>query len=119
VRQDILAERYGPLRERLDLALKQPSIVIAVKLAQRCFVELVEDIAQLVFVGASGCETGAVKFSQCPHQGIAVFAADFTILDDPVPALSWLFFLLSDVGKLLRLQTNRISQVKAKAGQSH
>jgi hypothetical protein len=94
------------LRERFDLSLKQPSIVIAVKLAQRCFVELVEDIAQLFFVGAPGGETTAVNLSQCPYQGVAVFAADFTVVIPVSMIQSRLFhgiFLLSDLGQAVAL----------------
>jgi hypothetical protein len=56
-----------------------PAIVIPVQLAQRCLVELVEDIAQFFFIPVSRGEFGTVEFSQGPHQRVAMLATDFTI----------------------------------------
>ena len=68
------------LRNGPDFSLKLPAVVIPVQLAQGCLVELVQDIAELFLIPASGGETGAVDLSQRPHQRVAVLVADFTIL---------------------------------------
>src|SRR5947207_4592270 len=55
-------------------------LVIAAKLAQRCLVQVMKNIAQLVGWGITGGKTLPVDLAQCADGGGAVLVADFTIL---------------------------------------
>ena len=53
--------------------------VVLAKLAQRSFVELVQDTAQFLIIATSGSERRAIEPSQCPNQRVSMFAANFTV----------------------------------------
>ena len=54
--------------------------MIAAELAQRCLVQLKENLAQFLGLRIPSCETLSVNLAQCADQGIAVLVADFAIL---------------------------------------
>ena len=53
--------------------------VVLAKLAQRSFVELVQDTAQFLIIATSESERRAIVPSQCPNQRVSMFAANFTV----------------------------------------
>jgi hypothetical protein len=69
----------GLLRRVRDLVLQVGGLVIAAELAQRRFVQLEQNLAQLLGFGIAGRETLSVNLSQRADEGISVFAADFAI----------------------------------------
>src|ERR1700758_4897545 len=54
--------------------------MITAELAQRCLVQLEQNLAELLGVRIAGCETLAVHFAQCANEGVSVFGADFSVL---------------------------------------
>jgi hypothetical protein len=54
--------------------------MIAAELAQRRFVQLMKNLAQLFGFRITGGETRSVNPTQCADKRVAVFVADFTIL---------------------------------------
>src|SRR5205807_7207306 len=55
-------------------------LMIAPQLAQRCLIELSEDVTQLLCVRITGREARSVNLAQRADNGIAVLVADFAIL---------------------------------------
>jgi hypothetical protein len=62
-----------------DLAIQVAGLMIPAKLAQRCLVQLQQDLAQLLSFGITRSETLPVELSQRADDGVSVFAADFTV----------------------------------------
>jgi hypothetical protein len=62
-----------------DLAIQVAGLMIPAKLAQRCLVQLQQDLAQLLSFGITRSETLPVNISQRTDDGVSVFAADFTV----------------------------------------
>jgi hypothetical protein len=55
-------------------------LMIAAELAQRCFVELRENIAQFLGVRITGSKTLSVNLTQRADEGVSVLVADFTVV---------------------------------------
>src|SRR5215472_4806610 len=53
--------------------------MIAAELAQRCLVELKQNLAQLLGFRITGCEALSVNLAQRADEGVAVLVADFAI----------------------------------------
>src|SRR5262249_41390980 len=53
--------------------------MIAAELAQRCLVELKQNLAQLLGFRITGCEALSVNLTQRADEGVAVLVADFAI----------------------------------------
>ena len=54
--------------------------MITAELAQRCLVQLKQNLAELLGVRIAGCETLAVHFALCANEGVSVLGADFSVL---------------------------------------
>src|SRR5262245_15248360 len=63
-----------------DLVIQMTGLVVAAKLAQRCLVQVKQNIAQLVGWGITGGKTLPVNLAQCTDEGGAVLMADFAIV---------------------------------------
>src|SRR5215471_17912533 len=55
-------------------------LMITAELAQRCFVQLKQNLAELLGVRIASRETLAVHLAQCANEGVSVFGADFSVL---------------------------------------
>src|SRR5215471_8139096 len=55
-------------------------LMITAELAQRCFVQLKQNLAELLGVRIASCETLAVHLAQRANEGVSVFGADFSVL---------------------------------------
>jgi hypothetical protein len=53
--------------------------MIAAELAQRCLVEVKQNLAQLLGFRITGCEALSVNLTQRADEGVAVLLADFAI----------------------------------------
>jgi len=71
--------RGALLRSLGDLVFQMAGLVIAAELAQRRFVQIRENRAQLLGVGIAGCETPSVNLAQGADGRTSVFAADFAV----------------------------------------
>ena len=63
-----------------DLVLQVAGHMITAELAQRCLVQLKQNLAELLGVRIAGCETLAVHFALCANEGVSVLGADFSVL---------------------------------------
>src|SRR5215471_17916900 len=55
-------------------------LMITAELAQRCFVQLKQNLAELLGVRIASRETLAVYLAQRANEGVSVFGADFSVL---------------------------------------
>src|ERR1700712_1482134 len=78
------------LRGLGDLVLQVAGFMIAAELAQRRFVELKQDIAQLRGVRIAGCEAAAVNLAQRAEEGVAVLVADVAVVVAMTMVQTWL-----------------------------
>src|SRR3977135_925461 len=62
-----------------DFVLQVTGLMIAAELAQRRFVQLKQNFAQLLGFRIAGCEALSVNLAQRADEGVSVFAADFAI----------------------------------------
>jgi hypothetical protein len=94
-----------------DFSLKVPAVVVPVQLAQRCFVKLVQNITQFVFIPASRSETGAVESSQRPNQRVAVLRLISPFLSRCRLSSPGSFMASSScvISEIERLQTNHVT----------
>jgi hypothetical protein len=67
------------LRSFGNLVLQVAGLMIAVELAQRCLVQLKQNLAQFLGLGITGCETLSVNLPERADQGVPVFVADLAI----------------------------------------
>src|ERR1700674_4205332 len=70
----------GLLRSAGDLVPQMAGLVIAAELAQRCLVQLKQDLAQLLGFGIAGCETLPVYLAQRADERVSMLAADFAVV---------------------------------------
>src|ERR1700681_2300006 len=71
----------GALLPRIsDLVFKMPGLMIAAELAQRRFVQLKQNLAQLFGCRIASCETLPVNLTERLDQGVAVLVADFAVV---------------------------------------
>src|SRR5579872_1190739 len=63
-----------------DLVFQMAGLVIAAELAERRFVELRQDFAQLLGRGITGGETLAINLAQRADEGVAMLVADVAIV---------------------------------------
>jgi hypothetical protein len=56
------------------------SLEVAPELAERCFVQLKQDIAQLLGFRVAGTEAFSIDLAQCADLGVAVLVADLAIV---------------------------------------
>src|SRR5436309_1986593 len=63
-----------------DLVIQMTGLVVATKLAQRCLVQVKQNVTQLVGRGITGGKTLPVNLAQCADEGVAVLVADFAIV---------------------------------------
>jgi hypothetical protein len=68
------------LRSVFDLVLQVAGLMIAAELAQRCFVELRENIAQFLGIRITGSKTLSVNLTQRADEDVSVLVADFTVV---------------------------------------
>src|SRR4029079_282328 len=73
-----------------DLVLKVAGRMIPAELAQRRFVQLLQDVAQLLGCGIAGGKALSVNLAQRTDQGVAVLVADFAVMVAVAIVETWL-----------------------------
>jgi hypothetical protein len=68
------------LRKPRDFVCEVAGLIVAAKLAQRCFVKLKQNLAQLLGCRIAGGEALPVNLTQRANEGISVLVADFAIV---------------------------------------
>jgi hypothetical protein len=78
------------LRRVRDFVFEVSGLIIAAKLAERCFVKLKQNIAQLLGCRIAGGEALSVNLAQCANKRVSVLVADFAIVIAVAIAETWL-----------------------------
>src|SRR3954467_9445593 len=68
------------LRRVRDFVFEVAGLIIAAKLAQRCFVKLKQNLAQLLGCRIAGGEALSVNLAQRANERVSVLVADFAIV---------------------------------------